>query len=91
MIVNIWKLSKAGWRLFLNGTGEQQLIAGIAIGAIVGLERAIIVIRKSREETKELEKNYQRLKKETDKLVKIAEEDISEMKRIEKILENLED
>ena len=82
MIANIWKLSKLGWHIFLNGTGEQQLIAGLAIGAIVGLERAAIVIGKSKKETKELEKRYQQLKAESDRLCKQAEEDFSEIKRM---------
>lgn len=56
MIANIWKLSRTGWHIFLNGTGEQQLIAGMAIGAIVGIEKAIITVRKSKLKTKELKK-----------------------------------
>lgn len=83
MIANILKLSKMGWHIFLNGTGEQQLIAGLAIGAIVGLERAAIVIGKSKKVTKELEKRYQQLKAESDRLCKQAEEDFSEIKRME--------
>ena len=89
MIANIWKLSKMGWHIFLNGTGEQQLIAGLAIGAIVGLEKAAIVIGKSKKKTKELGKKYQQLKEENDKLCEQAEADFVEGKKMAEAVEKM--
>ena len=89
MIANILKLSKTGWHVFLNGTGEQQLIAGMAIGAIVGIEKAAFTIRKSKLETKELKKKLDEQKKESDRLVVQAEEDFSKAKEAEEYLEQV--
>ncbi len=82
MITDIWKLSKTGWHIFLNGTGEQQLAAAIALGAIIGLEKAVYVICKAKKRTKELEKRYQQLVKVSDRMCKQAQEDFSETEKI---------
>jgi hypothetical protein len=87
MFANIWKLSKTGWRIFLNGTGEQQLIAGIAIGAIASIEKAALAIYKTKKLTKELLKKSDELNKESEKLIAQAEKDFSEEKEIEERLE----
>ena len=89
MLINILKLSKTGWHIFLNGTGEQQLIAGMAIGAIVAIEKAAITIYKSKAKTKELIKKHVHLMAETDKLIKQTEEDASKIKEVEEYLEQM--
>lgn len=89
MIMNILKLSKNGWHVFLNGSGEQQLIAGMAIGAIIGLEKAVITICKSKAETKELIKKGERLNAESDRVIKQAEEDFAKAKEAEEYLEQV--
>lgn len=89
MIANILKLSKTGWHIFLNGTGEQQLIAGMAIGAIVGIEKAMITIHKSKERTRELIKKNEAQLKESERLEKQAEEDFSKAKEAEEYLEKV--
>ena len=80
MIAKIWKLSKTGWHVLLNGTVEQQLAAGMAIGAIVVIEKALFTICKSKRETKELEERLIEQLKKSDELIAIAEKDFSEVK-----------
>lgn len=89
MIANILKLSKTGWHVFLNGTGEQQLIAGMAIGAIVGIEKVAFTIHKSKLETKELKKKLNEQLKKSDELIARAEEDFSKAKEAEEYLEKV--
>ena len=89
MIANILKLSKTGWHVFLNGTGEQQLIAGMAIGAIVGVEKAVFAIRKSKLKTKELKKKLNEQLKKSDELITRAERDCSKAKEAKENFEQV--